>query len=203
MKKFLSKIVASAVFAGITGLGLNVGHAAITEIAPHVFTDPAPQDEWHLNSQNNVILVGKGSPIFPEKNTHYIARNTIKYGTMKDGRLFVKCNFYDSYEFAIMYPGKKKDGTHRARFFMRDAVSGNDSPFEIDPVLAPFNGTDVEPFPKLNKVNPIPARVVEMLYFIVKGDKYYGDLQPADYVRSSNDILNPYTPDLYERCKKY
>ena len=34
-------------------------------------------------------------------------------------------------------------------------------------------------------------------------DKYYGDLQPADYVRSSNDILNPYTPDLYERCKKY
>ncbi len=201
MKKSVSRVVASAIFAGVIGLGINTGYAAPMEIAPHVFTDPAPQEDWHLNSQNNIIYVGNGSPLFPDKKTHYIVRNSIKYGTMKDGRLFVKCNFHDSYEFAVMYPSKRKDGSQRARFFMRGAAAGNDSPLEIDSVLAPFNGADVDPFPKY-KTTPIPARVVEMLYYIVKGDKYYGDLQPESFAKN-NDIMDVYTPDLYERCKKY
>ena len=49
----------------------------------------------------------------------------------------------------------------------------------------------------------MPSRVAEMLYYIVKGEKYYGDLNPNNFTDESAHkyIVNPYTPDLYERCK--
>lgn len=106
------------------------------------------------------------------------------------------------YEFAIFYKGEPGDNSRHARFVMRDTVDSNASPLEIDPVLAEFNGQYMDPFPPLGK-SPIPNRVAEMLYYIVNGKKFYGDLKPEDFINDSThqNILNPYTQDLYDRCK--
>ena len=169
---------------------------------PHVYIDQVAEKDWYLNDSPEVIFAGCGSPLFPNKKTHYILRNSIQYGTMKDGRLVIKCNFKGMYEFACFYPDKQANGSHRARFIMGDTINGTVSPLEVDSVLAEYNGQYIAPFPALGK-NIIPARVVEMLYYIVKGEKYYGDLNPQDYLEDgAEDIINPYTPDLYARVTK-
>lgn len=170
------------------------------EISPHIFVDQVDREDWFFNGDSKIIFVGNGSPLFPDKKSHYIDYDSIKYGTLNDGRFIITCNFHDMYEFAIFYNGEISDDSRRARFMMRDTVDSNISPYEIDSVLAEFNGQYLEPFPPVG-TNLIPYRVVEMLYYIVKGQKFYGDLNPALFIDETNqNIVNPYTNDLYERC---
>ncbi|MBQ7198714.1 MAG: hypothetical protein IJS29_05575 [Selenomonadaceae bacterium] len=174
--------------------------AAPMEISPHIFIDQVDKEHWFLNGDSKIIFVGNGSPLFPDKKSHYIDYDSIKYGTLNDGRFIITCFFHDMYEFAVFYKGEIGDDSRRARFMMRDTVDSNTSPYEIDSVLAEFNGQYLEPFPAVG-TNLIPYRVAEMLYYIVKGQKFYGDLNPALFIDESNqNIVNPYTQDLYERC---
>ena len=207
MKKSVKKIsLIAAVILALAVFISNIAMAKPVEISPHIFIDEVEPDDWYLNDIKSIIFVGYGSPLFPKQKSHYINIKSIQYGHMKDGRLVIKCNFNKMYEFACFYPDKKADGSHRARFIMGDTVNGNTSPFEVDSILAKFNAKDIEPFPQLG-TTIIPARVVEMLYFIVKGDKYYGDLNPKQFVNNSDleiiDIINPYTQDLYDRCSAF
>ena len=197
----LYKIIFPIVFLGL--LIFSSAEAKIVEIAPHIFSDAVEPQDWFLNGQSKIIFAGYGSPIFPNKKTHYLDYKTIKYGTLKDGRFIITCKFYGMYEFAVFYKGDKNDDSRRARFVMRDTVDSNISPFEIDPVIAEFNGQYLEPFQPVGK-NLIPNRVAEMLYYIVKGEKFYGDLNPELFINDSThkNILNPYTQDLYDRCEK-
>ena len=170
------------------------------EISPHIYVDQIDQENWFLNGNSDIIFVGNGSPLFPNKKSHYIEYASIKYGTLQDGRFIITCNFHDMYEFAIFYKGEPGDDSRRARFMMRDTVDSNASPFEIDSVLAEFNGQYMEPFPTVGK-NLITYRVAEMLYYIVKGQKFYGDFNPELFIDETNqNIVNPYTQDLYDRC---
>ncbi|MBR5914192.1 MAG: hypothetical protein IKZ58_07520 [Selenomonadaceae bacterium] len=199
-KEKLYRIIFSLTFIWI--FIFNSAEAKIVEVAPHIFIDSVESQDWFLNGQSEIIFAGCGSPIFPNKKTHYLDYKTIKYGTLKDGRFIITCNFYNMYEFAVFYKGDKNDDSRRARFVMRDTVDSNISPFEIDPVIAEFNGQYLEPFPAVGK-SPIPNRVAEMLYYMVKGEKFYGNLNPELFINDSThqDILNPYTQDLYDRCK--
>ena len=183
--------------------GIFISHsadAAQVEISPHIYADTVDKQDWYRDGNTNIIFAGYGSPLFPNKKSHYIDYNSIKYGNLKDGRFIITCNFYNMYEFAIFYKGTPADAERSARFMMRDTVDSNASPFEVDPVLAEFNGEDLKPFPPLGK-NLIPYRVAEMLYYIVKGEKFYGNLNPADFINADENIVNPYTQDLYDRCK--
>lgn len=183
--------------------GIFISHsadAAQVEISPHIYVDTVDKQDWYRDGNENIIFAGYGSPLFPNKKSHYIDYNSIKYGNLKDGRFIITCNFYNMYEFAIFYKGTPTDAGRSARFMMRDTVDSNASPWEVDPVLAEFNGEDLKPFPLLGK-NLIPYRVTEMLYYIVKGEKFYGNLNPADFIGADENIVNPYTQDLYDRCK--
>ena len=173
------------------------------EISPKIFVDKVPTDDWFLNDNDEIIFVGYGSPLFPNKKSHYLDYNSIKYGTLPDGRFIITCNFYGLYEFAIFYKGTSQDADRGARFVMRDTVDSNASPLEIDPVLAEFNGQYLDPFPTIGK-NLIPNRAAEMLYYIVKGEKFFGNLNPENFIdtATNKNIFNPYTQDLYDRCKK-
>ena len=155
-----------------------------------------------LEDDSEIIFAGCGSPLFPNKKTHYLQYKTIKYGDLPDGRFIITCEFHDMYEFALFYKAKQADGSHRARFMMRATVDGNINPLELDSIVGQFNGVDLEPFPPVG-TNIIPYRVAEMLYYMVKGEKYYGDLNPELFIDDSDhqNILNPYTQDLYDRCK--
>ncbi len=177
-------------------------HSQPVERQPHIFSDEVVVADWFLNGNDEIIFVGNGSPLFPNKKSHYLDYKSIKYGNLKDGRFIITCNFYDMYEFAIFYQGTPQDDERAARFMMRDTVDSNISPWEVDPVLAEFNGQFLDPFPPLGK-NLIPQRAAEMLYFIVKGEKFFGNLNPENFIDDANhqNIINPYTPDLYERCK--
>lgn len=202
--KFFAEKICRIIFP-LAFLGLLIftsAEAKAVEVAPHIFVDPVDSEDWFLNGKSEIIFAGCGSPIFPNKKTHYLDYKTIQYGTLKDGRFIITCNFYGMYEFAVFYKGDKNDDSRRARFMIRATVDSNTSPLEIDPVIAEFNGQYLEPFPPVGK-NLIPHRVAEMLYYIVKGEKFYGDFNPELFVDESNpqDILNPYTQDLYDRCK--
>ncbi len=154
-----------------------------------------------MNGDPKIIFAGCASPLFPNKKTHYLDYKTIKYGDLPDGRFIITCEFYGMYEFAIFYKTKQEDGSHRARFMIRATVDSNINSMEMDSVLGQFNGNDLEPFPPVG-TNIVLYRVADMLYYIVKGEKYYGDLNPELFISDSNkDILNPYTQDLYDRCK--
>ena len=177
----------------------NSAEATPVEISPNVFVDEVNKADWFLNGDSGIIFVGYGSPLFPNKKSHYIDYKTIKYGTLQDGRFVITCNFYDMYEFAIFYKGEIGDDSRRARFMMRDTVDSNVSAYEIDSVLAEFNGQYMKPFPTVGE-NLIPYRVAEMLYYIVKGEKFYGSFNPELFINDSNPIVNPYTQDLYDRC---
>lgn len=203
VKKFLS------VFAGIIFLlnfSFQITLAKPVEVEPHIFVDVIPQNDWTFNGANDILFVGYGSPLFPKKKSHYILCKTIQFGYMKDGRLVIKCNFKDMYEFAVFYQEKKADSSYRAKMMMGDTVNKNKLALEVDSVLAKFNDQLLEPFPNVGE-NLIPYRVAEMLYFIVKGEKYYGDLNPQDFlnIKDKNvlNIVNPYTQDLYEQCKLF
>ncbi len=194
IKKFLS-----AFFGIFFLLQLQTTFAKPVEVAPHIFEDAIPASDWQFEGANDILFVGYGSPIFPRQKTHYILCSTIQYGHMPDGRLVIKCNFKDMYEFAVFYQDKKDDGSHRAKMMMGDTVNGNKSPFEVDSVLAKFNDQLLEPFPPVGE-NLIPYRIIEMLYYIVRHEKYYGDLNPQDFVNGS-DIVNPYSRELYNQCE--
>ena len=198
--KFLLKN-SSFLIAFLAGIFIfNFAAAKPVEISPHIFIDQVDKQDWYLNGNSDIIFVGQGSPLFPNKKSHYIDYNSIKYGELRDGRFIITCFFYDRYEFAIFYKGKPGDDSRRARFMMRDTVDSNTSPYEIDSVLAEFNGQYMEPFPTVG-TNLIPYRVAEMLYYIVKGQKFYGDFNPELFINDSNqNIVNPYTQDLYDRC---
>ena len=202
-KFFTKNFIVSFSFILLVGIFICISTSAKpVEISPHIFVDQVDAEDWFLNGKPNFIFVGCGSPLFPNKKTHYLDYKTIKYGTLPDGRFIITCNFLDMYEFAIFYKGEPGDDSRRARFVIRDTVDSNASPLEIDPLLAEFNGQYMEPFPPLGK-SPIPNRVAEMLYFIVNGKKFYGDFKPEDFINDSThqNILNPYTQDLYDRCK--
>ena len=178
----------------------NAANAKPVEISPHIFVDEVDKADWFLNGDSEIIFAGYGSPLFPNKKSHYIDYKTIKYGTLQDGRFIITCNFYDMYEFAIFYKGEIGDDSRRARFMIRDTVDSNANAYEIDSVLAKFNGQYMEPFPAVGE-NLIPYRVAEMLYYIVKGEKFYGSFNPELFINDSNpNIINPYTQDLYDRC---
>ena len=196
LKKFLQLTLLAFVATFI----FNQAEAKPVETSPHIFVDTVPQKNWFLDNDPEVIFAGYGSPLFPNKKTHYIDYKSIKFGTLKDGRFIITCSFYGLYEFAFFYVDKKDDGSHTARFMIRATVDSNASPHEVDSVLGDFNGQDLKPFPPVG-TNIIPYRTAEMLYYMVKGEKYFGDLNPADYLEGDKDILNPYTQDLYDRCK--
>ena len=200
LKGFL-KIFAVTFFAGI--FIFNQAEAKPVEISPHIYVDEVDEKNWFLNGDKDVIFAGYGSPLFPNKKTHYLDFKSIKFGNLKDGRFIITCNYYGLYEFAVFYADNKDDGTHFARFMIRATVDSYASPHEVDSVLGDFNGLNLEPFPPVG-TNPIVYRTVEMLYYMVKGEKFYGNLNPADYIDDDKhkDILNPYTQDLYDRCKK-
>ena len=192
------KIFIIAVLAGI--FIFNCAEAKLVEISPNIFVDEVDKADWYFNGNTDIIFAGYGSPLFPNEKSHYLDYNSIKYGTLQDGRFIITCNFYDMYEFAIFYNGEIGDDSRRARFMMRDTVDSNASPYEVDSVLAKFNGQYIEPFPPVG-TNLIPYRVAEMLYYIVKGEKFYGSLNPKHFISESNPVIvNPYTQDLYERC---
>lgn len=195
--------ISSFVVTFLAGIFIfNLAEAKLVEISTHIFVDKVDKQDWYLNGNSDIIFVGHGSPIFPNKKTHYLEYKSIKYGDLKDGRFIITCNFYDMYEFAIFYKGKPGDDSRRARFMMRDTVDSNTNPLEIDSVLAEFNGQYMEPFPPVG-TNLIPYRIAEMLYYIVKGQKFYGDFDPELFINESNpNIVNPYTQDLYDRCSK-
>ena len=195
--KLFKIFFATLFFAGI--FIFNSTEAKNVETSPHIFVDEVAEKNWFLNGDKNIIFAGYGSPLFPKKKTHYLDYKSIKFGNLKDGRFVVSCNFHGLYEFAIFYTEKKSDGSQRARFVIRATVDSNASPYEVDSVLGDFNGIYLEPFP----TNPIIYRTAEMLYYLVKGEKFYGDLNPADYLDDAEhkDILNLYTQDLYDRCK--
>ena len=201
MKKF-KHLFFSACIVGATILNFNSVEAVPIASGEHLFIDEVAPEDWFFDNSRNYIFVGYGSPYLPEEKTHFIVRNSIKYGTMADGRLIVKCIFKDFYNFEVVYQPKKADGSHRAIFILRDQLKGGSTGAEVEPVLYPFNGQEIEPFPPL-KSNIMPSRVAEMLYFIVTGEKYYGNLNPNNFTDAAAHkyILNPYTPDLYERCK--
>lgn len=176
--------------------------AAQVETSPHIFVDEIDADDWFLKDNQEIIFAGYGSPLFPNLKTHYLDYNSIKYGTLKDGRLIITCEFFDMYEFAIFYQGTPNDESRVARFMMRDTVDSNINPLEVDSVLAEFNGQYIDPFPPLGK-NIIPNRAAEMLYYIVKGEKFFGNLDPKLFIddKEHQNIINPYSEDLYERCR--
>ncbi|MBQ7630645.1 MAG: hypothetical protein IJS81_10615 [Selenomonadaceae bacterium] len=180
----------------------QIVNAQSVEIQPHIYADEVAAADWFLNGNDEIIFAGYGSPLFPNKKSHYLDYNSIKYGDLPDGRFIITCNFHDMYEFAIFYKGTPQDSDRAARFMMRDTVDTNANPLEIDSVLAEFNGQYLDPFPPLGK-NLIPQRVAEMLYYIVKGEKFFGNLNPESFIDDSThqNIVNPYTQDLYDRCK--
>ena len=180
----------------------NSAVAKPVETSPHIFVDEVDRADWFLKGDPNIIFAGCASPLFPNKKTHYLDYKTIKYGNLPDGRFIITCEFYKMYEFAIFYKTNQEDGSKSARFMIRATVDSNIHSLEVDPVLGHFNGVDLEPFPPVG-TNIIPYRITEMLYYIVKGEKYYGNLNPELFIDKSNykDILNPYTQDLYDRCK--
>lgn len=199
MSKFFLKIFAVTFFAGI--FIFNQALAEPVEISPHIYVDKVAEKNWFLNGNKDIIFAGYGSPLFPKKKTHYLDYKSIKFGNLKDGRFIITCNFYGLYEFAVFYTDKKTDGTQSARFMIRATVDSNASPQEVDSVLGVFNGLNLEPFPPVG-TNPIVYRTAEMLYYMVKGEKFFGDLNPADYLEGDKDILNLYTQDLYDRCQR-
>ena len=181
---------------------LNPAMAKPVEVSPHIFVDEVDKEDWFLKGDPNIILAGCASPLFPNKKTHYLDYKTIKYGNLPDGRFIITCEFYKMYEVAIFYKTNQEDGSKSARFMIRATVDSNANPLEVDSVLGHFNGADLEPFPPVG-TNIVPYRIVDMLYYMVKGEKYYGDLNPELFLDDSThkDILNPYTQDLYDRCK--
>lgn len=201
MKKFPKFFAPLFILAGFFIFGFAPAKAAVIEVEPHIFIDPIDPADRFLNGDKNYIFVGCGSPLFPGKKTHYIDGKTIQYGTMPDGRLIIKCDFNGMYEFACFYQDKKPDGSHRARFMMGPTVNTTVSALEVDSVLAPFSDVLLEPFPPKGS-NLIVFRAAETLYYLVKGEKYYGDLNPENFLDGSGtDIMNPYTPELYETCR--
>ena len=205
IQRCLLKIFSTLIiFSALTGnfISTSAKEKAV-EISPHIFAEKIDSKDWFLNGDKNIIFVGYGSPLFPTKKTHYVDYDSIKYAELPDGRFVITCNFHGLYEFACFYQEKKDDGSGgRARFMIRATVDSNASPYEVDSVLGDFNGLYLEPFPPLG-TNPIPNRVAEMLYYMVKGEKFYGNLNPEDYLDDDKhkDILNLYTQDLYDRCK--
>ena len=195
-KIFLTTIFVAGIFI------FNSANAKPVETSPHIFVDRIPETNWFLNGDKEVIFAGYGSPLFPKKKTHYLDYNSIKFGDLKDGRFIITCNYHGLYEFAVFYTPKKADGSQKARFMIRATVDSNASPQEVDSVLGVFSGLDLEPFPPVG-TNPIVYRTAEMLYYMVKGEKFFGDLNPADYLDDDKhkDILNLYTQDLYDRCQ--
>ncbi len=201
MKEFLKFLSPLFVFAGLFIFGTAPVRAELVEVSPHIFTDVIDEKDRFLNGDKHIIFVGCGSPIFPGKKTHYLEVKTIQHGIMPNGRLIIKCNFNGMYEFACFYLDKKPDGSHRARFMMGPTVNTTLSPFEVDSVLAQFSDVLLDPFPEKG-TNLIVHRAAEILYYLVKGEKYYGDLNPEDFLDGSGkDIVNPYTPELYETCR--
>ena len=201
----IKKISLKFVFILLAGIFcFNFAQAKPAEISAHIYTDTVDKADWFLNDKSDIIFAGYGSPLFPDKKTHYIDYHSIQYGTLPDGRLIITCNFHGMYEMAIFYKGEIGDDSRRARFMMRDTVDSTTSPFEIDSVLAEFNGQYLDPYPPLGK-NLIPYRVAEMLYYIVNGKKFYGTFKPEQFIDDSihKDIVNPYTQDLYDRCDVY
>ncbi len=200
MFRIFLRVMSFVFLAGI--FIFNSAEAKPVEVSPHIFVDQVAEKNWFLNDDHDIIFAGYGSPLFPKKKTHYLDYKSIKFGNLKDGRFVVTCNFYGLYEFAVFYPEKKEDGSQRARFMIRATVDSNAAPLEVDSVAGAFNGLDLEPFPSAG-TNPIVWRTVEMLYYMTKGEKYYGDLNPADFLddEEHKDVLNPYTQDIYDRCK--
>ena len=199
-QKNLPKIFCLTLFAAT--LIFSSAEAKPVEVSPHIFVDQVDSKDWFLNGNEEIIFVGNGSPLFPNKKTHYLDYKTIKYGNLPDGRFIITCEFNKMYEFACFYKTDFEDGLNRARFMIRATVDSTVDPFEVDSVLGEFNAVYLEPFPPVGK-NLIPYRVAEMLYYIVKGEKFYGNLNPEDFIDESHlDIVNPYTQDLYDRCKR-
>jgi len=199
LRQFLKIFAVTFFVFGI--LSFTPAEAKPVEVSPHIFVDTVPEKNWYLNDNKDVIFVGYGSPLFPKKKTHYLDYKSIKFGTLKDGRFIITCNYYGLYEFAVFYTDKKDDGSQTARFMIRATVDSNASPHEVDSVLGDYNGLNLKPFPPA-RTNPIVYRTAEMLYYLVKGEKFFGDLNPADYLEGDQDILNPYTQDLYDRCTR-
>ena len=75
-------------------LNFNLAEAKVSEISPHIFVNKVEPQDWFLNVKSEIIFAGCGSPIFPNKRTYYLDYKTIKYGTLKDGRFIITCNFY-------------------------------------------------------------------------------------------------------------
>ena len=203
LRIFSTHVLRLMFFAVLGGFFVfNSAMAKPVEVSPHTFIDEVDKEDWFLKDDPNIIFVGCASALFPNKKTHYLDYKTIKYGNLPDGRFIITCEFYNMYEFAIFYKPKQEDLSHRARFMIRATVDSNISPLEVDSVLGQFNGLDLEPFPPVG-TNIIPYRLVDMLYYMVKGEKYYGDLNPELFIDDSTyqNILNPYTQDLYDRCK--
>ena len=200
MKSLIKKFMFCFIVTLLAGI-FNFVEATPVKIASHIYVDEVDKADWFLNGKSDVIFAGCGSPLFSDKKTHYIDYHSIQYGTLKDGRLIITCNFHDMYEFAVFYQGEIGDDSRRARFMMRETVDTTASPLEIDSVLAEFNGQYIDPYPLLGK-NLIPCRVAEMLYYIVNGKKFYGSFQPEQFLDdlSEKNIVNPYTQDLYDRC---
>ena len=92
MKSLIKKFIFCFIVTLLAGMfNFEFVEATPVKIAPHIYVDEVDKSDWFLNGKSDIIFAGCGSPLFRDKKTHYIDYHSIKYGTLKDGRLIITC----------------------------------------------------------------------------------------------------------------
>ena len=181
---------------------------------------PIARAAWYLDGNKNCIAVGPGTFFNSTKDdvadvhlktSAYIFRDSVKTVNMENGKIGILAKqVRHPRPILVVYEPKNAAGTYRARFYIIDR-NGNVLPdAEANKIVLPSDsgsGNEIKPFPNSRKGNMTRSRIAEMLYFIAFGKQYYGDLDPYQYRTYGGEVVgyievyNPYTEDVYERCK--
>ena len=181
---------------------------------------PLARAAWYLDGNKNCIAVGPGTFFNSTKDdvadvhlktSVYIFRDSVKTVNMENGKIGILAKLVrNPLPVLVVYEPKNATGTYRARFYIMD-MKGNVLPdAEANKIVLPSDsgsGNEIKPFPNSRKGDMTRSRIAEMLYFIAFGKQYYGALDPYKYrpyggeVVGYIEVYNPYTEDVYERCK--
>ena len=227
MKKSYAKksILLSSAFLCAIGTGLILS-PSIAEAIPQFLDNeqiieyPIAHAAWYLDGNKNCIVVGPGTFFNSTKNdvadvhlktSSYIFRDSVKTVNMENGKIDILAKrVRDPLPILVVYEPKNAAGTYRARFYITNQNGTVLPDAEANKIVRPSDsssGNEIKPFPNSRKGDMTRSRIAEMLYFIAFGKQYYGDLDPYKYrpydgeVVGYIEVYNPYTEDVYERCK--
>ena len=227
MKKSYTKksFLLSAAFFCAIGAGMSFP-SSIADAIPQFLDNeqiieyPIARAAWYLDGNKNCIAVGPGTFFNSTKDdvadvhlktSAYIFRDSVKTVNMENGKIGILAKLVRApLSILVVYEPKDATGTYRARFFV---IGGNGNVLpdaEANKIVRPSDngaGNEIKPFPNSRKGDMARSRIAEMLYFIAFGKQYYGDLDPYKYRVYGGEtvgyieVYNPYTEDVYERCK--